>query len=157
MTMPKLFHLIAYFHLIIMTLFLAACSSHKSPRTAVSLPSDIHSGDLVFLDMDCGDLCQAIEDVTLEQFEVKGPRLSHVGMIEVEAKGEAFVWEAWPEGGVHKVTLRKVLERVAQAENKAGGFYIGRFRDFYRKTATRALQRIKKFEGKKYDEDFFTR
>ena len=50
-------------------------------------------GDLVFADWACGALCDAIEDVTLAQFEVDGPRLSHVGLLDVE-DGRLVVWEA---------------------------------------------------------------
>jgi hypothetical protein len=50
-------------------------------------------GDLAFADLSCGALCDAIEDVTLAQFEVDGPRLSHVGIIDV-VDGRLVVLEA---------------------------------------------------------------
>jgi hypothetical protein len=62
-------------------------------------------GDLVFADWACGAMCDAIEDVTLAQFEVDGPRLSHVGVLDVvdgrlevlEAVGsvKATPWAEW--------------------------------------------------------------
>jgi len=50
-------------------------------------------GDLVFADLTCGPLCDAIEDTTLAQFEVDGPRLSHVGLLDV-VDGGLVVLEA---------------------------------------------------------------
>ncbi|MEZ4705103.1 MAG: YiiX/YebB-like N1pC/P60 family cysteine hydrolase [Bdellovibrionota bacterium] len=69
----------------------------------------LESGDLVFLDINCGDLCDGIEDVTLRQFHVVGPRLSHVGIL-FEEDGRWWVYEAWTQ--VQKVPLKDFLLRV---------------------------------------------
>jgi hypothetical protein len=65
-------------------------------------------GDLVFADWACGALCDAIEDVTLAQFEVEGPRLSHVAMLDV-VDGKLEVLEA--QGSVRSVPFADFLRR----------------------------------------------
>jgi len=75
------------------------------------------TGDLIFQDLECGDLCDAIEKVTLEQFAVPGPRLSHVGMIVVE-DGVPYVIEAYPP----KVAKRPLEEVLARLQNSPPRF-----------------------------------
>jgi hypothetical protein len=62
-------------------------------------------GDLIFVDMDCGPLCEAIEDVTIAQLGQGQPRWSHVGIfswspegpVVLEARGpvRATPWSAF--------------------------------------------------------------
>ncbi len=121
------------------------------PKTA-GLPS-LETGDLIFLDLDCGELCDAIETVTLEQFDVKGPRLSHVGIIE-KVGNEVFVLEAWTRGGVQTVSLEHFLNRVSGGLNQANGFYLGRLKPAHRAIGVAAVDRIRKFLGWPYDDSF---
>lgn len=76
----------------------------------------IQTGDLIYLDLDCGELCDAIEAVTKKQFGVDGPNLSHVGVLyndkNIQGEGSWFVYEAW--SGVQKTPLTEVLNRVKQ-------------------------------------------
>lgn len=115
---------------------------------------DLNSGDFVFLDLDCGEICDAIENVTLEQFKVSGPRLSHVGLIDRDSSGELFVLEAWPVGGVHRLKLSEFLGRVTGAENEPGGYYFGRVHPAFRSKAVKALNVVKAEIGKPYDNIF---
>jgi hypothetical protein len=120
------------------------------------VPSDLQNlqnGDLIFLDLDCGAPCDAIEDVTLAQFHVTSPRLSHVGAILREGHS-LFVVEAWPDGGVRKTALSDVLSRVKAPENSPSGFYLGRFRDEFRPSAESALRSMLTLLGKGYDDSF---
>ncbi|NJK97473.1 MAG: hypothetical protein HC905_23500 [Bacteroidales bacterium] len=64
------------------------------------------TGDLVFQDLDCGELCNAIEKVTSG---IDGADFSHVGIISVE-EGSAFVYEAIGTG-VTKTPFQKFLNR----------------------------------------------
>ncbi|MEZ4818920.1 MAG: hypothetical protein R3A45_03115 [Bdellovibrionota bacterium] len=48
--------------------------------TLERVESVLQNGDLIFLNLSCGELCDAIEDITLRQFKTNGPELSHVGM-----------------------------------------------------------------------------
>lgn len=130
------------------------CSSHITPELEAQIITPrLTSGDLIFLDLDCGEICDAIEDVTLEQFKVAGPRLSHVGIVNVKSRG-IFILEAWPEGGVHEIGLINFLSRVKGAENQTDGFYIGHFKPEYRVLALRGLKHAKNLLGNKYDEEF---
>lgn len=140
-----------------------ACSAHQKRATPpyfsaeTAVLDDIHSGDLIFLDLDCGDICDAIEDATKEQFQVSGPRLSHVGVLEViesESGREMYVYEAWPGGGVVRTPLIEVLKRVKAGENQENGFYIGRFKDEFRELAFSSLPKIQLLLKAAYDDVF---
>jgi Permuted papain-like amidase enzyme, YaeF/YiiX, C92 family len=54
----------------------------------------LRTGDLIFQDLACGELCDAIEAVTREQFHAPGPALSHVGVV-VRKGAKTFVLEAY--------------------------------------------------------------
>ena len=56
---------------------------------------EIKSGDLLFLDMDCGEFCDAVEKVT---FGVNGAKFSHIGLVSVQENGEKMVLEAVSKG-----------------------------------------------------------
>lgn len=122
------------------------------PLERGALPA-VDSGDLVFLDLDCGALCDAMADTTSEQFGVAGPRLSHVGIVEVDG-GTPFVWEAWPGRGVTRVPLRVFLSRVQAGEGAPGGYYLGRLRDGSRRLGEEALSRVRRLSGLPYDGAF---
>jgi hypothetical protein len=73
-------------------LFLLSCIAclHSSAQT-IGI-GQLKSGDLLFLDLDCGPMCDAIEQVTPAW---KGMHFSHVGILV--AKGDSqFVLEALP-------------------------------------------------------------
>lgn len=131
------------FLILIATFSFLAC--HKGSPLA-SIPRDLDTGDLVFIDLDCGEICDAIEIVTLEQQEASGPRLSHVGIIWKE-KGKFHVLEAWPEGGVRKVSLESFLERASSADN----VFYGVFNRDFESHAKRAAEWAKRQVGKPYD------
>jgi len=121
-------------------------------RTAHPLP-EVKSGDIIFLDLRCGALCDAIAKVSQEQLGQPGPHLNHVGIVEME-DGKAFVWEAWPGHGVQRVTLREFIERVSGGEGQPDGFYVGRLTPEARRLADAALARVKAVSGMPYDADF---
>lgn len=113
----------------------------------------LETGDLIFLDLDCGAICNAIENVTIEQFGVKGPRLSHLGIVSVEGK-DVQILEAWPQVGVRQVDLESFLGRVNGALKSPEGFYLGRLKPEYRSMGIEAVKRIKTQLGKPYDDSF---
>ncbi|OGR60636.1 MAG: hypothetical protein A2X36_04850 [Elusimicrobia bacterium GWA2_69_24] len=124
------------------------------PQAVFAAPLPVLSaGDLVFLDLDCGALCDAIADSTIEQFGVSGPRLSHVGIVEL-VDGVPFVWEAWPGRGVSRVPLRFFLSRVQGGEGMPGGYYLGRLPSAWRSLGESAAARVKSFAQLPYDDDF---
>lgn len=121
---------------------LAACSA-PSPRDRVPLPR-FAAGDLLFLDLDCGELCDAIEEVTLAQLSVTAPRLSHVGIVELGADGTPALLEAWPPR-VMRTPLGAALARA-----KPGGRYLVHAPALGPRVAEAARHRL----GIPYDEDF---
>lgn len=82
--------------LIFLSLIGSSCTRHYVPQ----------SGDLLFQDLDCGELCDAIEKVT---HGAEGANLSHVGIVSVE-NDTAFVYEAIGSG-VRKTLLEKFFDR----------------------------------------------
>lgn len=134
--------------LVLATLTLATCRPYQDARLAGR--PDLQPGDMIFLDLDCGPLCDAIENVTLEQFDVKGPRLSHIGIYA----GNGEILEAWPKGGVRTTTIDEFLGRVTKGENQANGFYLGYLKPEFKSLGEAAVWRIKTQLGKPYNDSF---
>jgi hypothetical protein len=148
--------------LLLLALLLAsqsACHPARLDGIRRPFPAPLETGDLIFLDLDCGPLCVAIEEVTRQQYQVAGPALSHVGLIERDSDGRLWVWEAWParaprSSGVVRTPLPEVLSRVAAAEGRPGGYWVGRLRPSWRALGRAALGRVKRWVNSPYDEDF---
>lgn len=142
--------------LLILTASLAcliSCVPKAAYEAKIENLPPLQTGDLVFLDLDCGALCDAIESVTLEQFKVSGPRLSHIGVVE-KINEDIFVLEAWPRGGVQTVSLETFLSRVRAGRNEEGGYYLGRLRPEYRSIGEAAVARIQTMLDRPYDDEF---
>lgn len=139
---------------LVVTLLATACGGASgAPATSLAAaPSTdlgaLRSGDLVFLDLDCGDLCDAMASVTKEQFGVPGPALSHVAIVERSAAGLS-VLEAWPGTGVARTPLAQVLARKQRSPAR----YL-RLRDDLRSAGEAAARAAAKRIGTPYDEDF---
>lgn len=122
----------------LLSLMLLSCTQHYIPKT----------GDLLFQDLDCGELCDAIEKVTSGY---QGANLSHVGIVSVE-NDTAFVYEAIGPG-VIKTPYRKFLKR---SEDKAGNPKVlaGRIDKKYEYTIPMALLVCRELLNKPYDHVF---
>lgn len=110
--------------------FLSGCSKYN-----------YHSGDLIFQDLDCGPLCDAIEKATVgyNDFDI-----SHVGIITVEDSG-VYVIEAYDN--VEMTPINVFLKRSDK-------ILIGRLKPQYVKYADEAVENAKRFLGKPYDNYF---
>ncbi len=97
---------------IVLTITAAVALLACTPAGRAPASEEYRTGDLIFQDLDCGAQCDAIEAVTLEQFGVKEPRLSHVGIVIVE-DGRPKVLEAYPP----RVQMRPIEEVLARAQN----------------------------------------
>lgn len=95
--------------LIIIVLVSCKANNYKSTSPAFILKE----GDILFQDMDCGPLCDAIEAVT-EGY--KGAKLSHLGLV-IMKNDSAFVLEA-VGAGVVETPLDKFLGRSSDSEGK---------------------------------------
>lgn len=113
----------------------------------------LRSGDLIFLDLDCGDLCDAIEAITKDQFHVPGPNLSHVGILmeEKDEKGTSMwmVYEAWEK--VQKTPLTEVIKRV---DNDPLRYQFKRFKDLTYRQKKKLTQVLNTKLNLPYDGDF---
>ena len=124
--------------LILCCLIIQACSPGYKPKT----------GDLVFQDLDCGDLCTAIEKVTTG---VYGSHLSHVGIVSVE-NDTVYIYEAIGPG-VIKTPFPVFLKR---SQDKKGypKVLVGRLMAEDLTYIPKAIKKCKSLLGKPYDDGF---
>jgi uncharacterized protein YycO len=106
------------------------------------------SGDLLFQDMDCGELCDAIKTVTPTSHD-RHP--SHVGLAYV-VKDSVWVIEAW-EDNVHLIPLRQFLFRDWVEEGRPK-VMVGRVPAEYQNLAGRAVGFALEQRGRPYDPAF---
>jgi len=116
--------------------------------TAFADTSKLQSGDLLFQDLQCGALCDAIELVTSG---VLGSHLSHVGIIEKAANGRVYLIEAY--GNVARTPIVTVLNRHIDKKGNPA-VLIGRVREKYTYLLDSALIRAQLSIGLPYDDAF---
>ena len=122
-------------------LFLGACSSrHKH--------FDLQPGDLLFQDLDCGPVCDAIE-MANPGFE--GARVSHIGIVSKVENGHAYVIEAFING----VEEIKFKDFIARSYDKSGNpkVLVGRV-NLDQKLIDKAIAKARSVIGAKYDLGF---
>ncbi|MFT4095265.1 MAG: YiiX/YebB-like N1pC/P60 family cysteine hydrolase [Niabella sp.] len=103
----------------------------------------LKNGDLLFQNLDCGDMCDAIEAVTTGWHN---RQFSHVGIVE-KINDTIYVWESMGPG------VRKVL--LAPFRKRSGyKLAIGRLKAPYQKLIPAALRYIHRNEGVGYDDAF---
>lgn len=105
-------------------------------------------GDLLFQDIDCGPLCDAIEEVTVG---INGAKFSHIGLV-VHKGSEIFVLEAISAGVVF-TPLEEFLTRSLDKNGKPK-VLVGRVKQPYQKLIPRAVKYASAFEGSVYDTVF---
>ena len=108
----------------------------------------IATGDLLFQDIDCGPLCEAIERVTQS---INGVHFSHVGVAQW-MNDSLFVLEA-SQGSVHYTPYEKFLQRSLDSLGKPK-VAVARLDSTQQKLLVASLQHAQVFLGKPYD-DFF--
>src|SRR6478752_4030798 len=109
----------------------------------------LQNGDLLFQDLDCGGLCDAIESVTRGY---ENSRFSHVGIVKVSENGKMEVLEAIGKN-VHFTPLETFLNRQLD-KNKKPKVAVGRFKKEYQPLIPAALKQGELLVGKPYDEVF---
>ncbi len=105
-------------------------------------------GDLLFQDLDCGQLCDAIEKVTdgYRHYDI-----SHVGIVNIE-NDSIFVIEANGKGVV-KTPLDEFLNRSLDNDGNPK-VIVGRLNDSLSSLIPKALRYAKQYLGKPYDDKF---
>ncbi len=107
------------------------------------------NGDLLFQDLDCGPLCDAIEKVTTG-FE--GAKFSHVGIVAKNENGSLIVIEAVSKG-VTATPLPTFLNRSLDTQNRPK-VIVGRLKQPYKHLIPAALKEAAALTGKPYDKVF---
>lgn len=105
--------------------------------------SDLKNGDLLFININCGEMCDAINAVT-QGFDSKD--FNHMGLVILENK-EIFVFEAIGES-VTKTPLSTFLKYTKET------IYVGRLKNKYKKLIPEALIFCQNNLGVPYDDDF---
>lgn len=110
--------------------------------------SQFREGDLLFQDLDCGELCDAIEKVTQGH---QGLNVSHVGMV-VKHKDSLWVIEAYSK----KVGLTSLPDFMKRTLNTDGDpkVFAGRLRSGYGNLAKKAAEEAMIYLGVPYDDSF---
>ncbi len=116
--------------------FLMACS-------AVAQAIPLKEGDLIFQSIDCGPLCDAINQVT-EGY--KGIDFNHMGMVLIKA-GNVYVLEA--SGKKVKLTPYNNFKQKTKQP-----MYVGRLKKRYRALISGAIAFGLKQLGKPYDDEY---
>lgn len=132
-------------YVFITIVFLTACSSSKQQTLN---KFNFQSGDLIFQDLDCGELCDAIEKVTTGY---KGKPFSHIGLV-YDRKDSVFVIEA-VGAGVRLTPLESFLNRNKD-EKGAPKVIIGRLKKEHRKLNDSAISFAIRQLGTGYDKEF---
>lgn len=106
------------------------------------------TGDLLFQDIDCGPLCDAIEKVTAG---IDGAKFSHVGILVVADSGN-YVLEAI-SAGVKFTPYSEFLARSTDSLERPK-VIVGRLKDKYQSYIAQAISNMEKYLGKTYDTVF---
>src|SRR5687768_1995668 len=130
-------------------LFLLFTLAFFQPAALAQSKFELQNGDLLFQDLDCGGLCDAIESVTTGY---KNATFSHVGIVKIGADGKVSVLEAIGKD-VHYTPLNTFLNRQLDSENKPK-VAVGRFKKEYRHLISKAFTASEKYLGKPYDNVF---
>ncbi len=109
----------------------------------------ITEGDLFFQDIDCGQLCDAIEKVTTG---FNGANLSHVGIIAKNNDSNFIVIEAVSDG-VQATPLQTFLNRSFDVNNQPK-VIVGRLKPPFRFLIPLAIKEAIALQGKPYDKVF---
>lgn len=103
----------------------------------------LKAGDLIFQDLDCGPLCDAIEAVTPGY---KGHKFSHIGLV-YQRNDSIYIIEAMGPG-VRMVLLQDFKKRSTHK------LYVGRLKAQYQKLIPGAIKYATTSFGIAYDDDF---
>ena len=105
--------------------------------------TELKSGDLLFININCGGMCEAINAVT-DGFE--GQDFNHVGMVYSDNNQDFYVYEAVSKG-VMKTPLNDFLKRTST-------IYKGTIKEPYQHLIPLAIEFCESQLGVPYDDDF---
>ncbi len=132
----------------LLALFSIMVSCGRAPLVPAKLAPSLQPGDLIFQDLDCGDLCTAIEKVTVR----KGlPPISHVAVVEKIGPGGVVLIEAL--GSVRRIGFDAFVKRSRSGSGRAK-ILVGRLKEAFRPGIPFFLNELRARLGKPYDRDF---
>jgi hypothetical protein len=134
--------------IILLGLLLFNSTSGADPELATA-PFTLQSGDLLFQDLDCGPICNAIESVT---HGFQGAQLSHMGIVNRDSAGTLTVIEAI-SAGVVATAADSFLSR-SHDQNGQPKVLVGRLKEPYQLLIPNALRCLDSLLGKPYDNIF---
>ena len=110
----------------------------------------LENGDLLFQDLACRFLCEAIESVTPGY---RNADITHIGIYE-RVGGQDFVIEAVPP----EVTVTPLAEFLNRSKDEFArpSVFVGRLRDEYRGLIPAAIDNALELNGKPYDRFFLS-
>jgi len=109
----------------------------------------LQKGDLLFQNLDCGELCDAIEKVTTG---IDGKKFSHVAIVsKIDNDGKVYIIEAYD--GVTETSLSEFLKRSYDDKGNPK-VVVARLIPEYQYLIPVAVGRAYKLIGKKYDPKF---
>lgn len=131
--------------------FLLFFSLFLSAQAAV-IPPRLQTGDLLFLNLNCGEFCQAVVGATKEQLG-NGPDFNHLGIVQVRSPSEIFVLEAVSGPGVIRTPYADLLKRLGP-KAPSESLVIGRIRPNFRSIFEGAVTFGEAEIGKPYNPRF---
>jgi len=131
--------------LLVISIAASGCRQNSKEKRGFA----IKQGDLLFQDLDCGPLCDAIEKVTTGCY---GANFSHVGIIAKDNSGKFLVIEAL-QNGVETTPLQTFLGRSSDA-NGQPKVVVGRLKPALGYLIPPALKEAHALKGKPYDKVF---
>lgn len=126
-----------------------ACTTDEAYLNPENAPHELMVGDMLFQDLDCGEMCDAIEAVTQGY---QGARLSHLGMVSKIELNNVYVIEAIGKGVV-ETSLSDFLSRSSD-KNGNPKVLVFRLSTVWRSEVPQAVNKFQEFLGKPYDEAF---
>lgn len=121
--------------------YMIFCSNPLFAQKKLKTP--LRSGDLIFQDLDCGGLCDAIEQVTQSY---GGRHFSHIGLISIE-EDSIYIIEA-----IGQKVKRTPLGQFVSRNQKE--LLLGRVKPQYRQILPAAVTFARQQIGIPYDETF---
>jgi len=126
----------------LLVLSLGACSGGRHKHF------ELKPGDLLFQDIDCGPVCDAIE---MANPGVEGARLSHIGMVSRVENNNVYVVEAFVNG-VQEINFKDFISRSYDKKGHPK-VLVGRV-DVDEKLINKAVRKARSVIGSKYDLSF---
>ncbi len=129
-------------------LILVLFTTHYSLKAQQSVQFKFENGDFLFQDLDCGALCDAIENVTEG---VNGKDFSHIGLVYISSDS-TYVIEA-SGNDVHLTPLKEFLYRNMDNHGNPK-IVVARLRKSCRKLNKSALDFALRQIGTPYDDEY---